>query len=185
MNDASLSRRKFLTATGFAGGGLVPRRGPRRLRCKPAADHARGRSVRPQRLPANHPDNVVRFFCPRDEMGQGITTGLATIIGEELDVAPWNMEVVFAGPHEEYANPIFGVQITGGSTSVRGHYQHCAKWAHSAGTCCWRRRLPSSAYRQAHSAPRMAMSWPTASAVATATSPPSPRRWISRSCRRR
>ena len=76
------------------------------LRFQSTSVHTRRRLVRAKCLLQITPDNVVRFYCPRDEMGQGVTTGLATIIGEELDVAPWNMEIVFAGPHEDYANPI-------------------------------------------------------------------------------
>ena len=68
-------------------------------------------------------DNQVRFYCPRDEMGQGVTTGLSTLIGEELDVNPAHIDIHFAGVHDDYANPIFRVQATGGSTSMRGHFR--------------------------------------------------------------
>ncbi|GIR69278.1 MAG: hypothetical protein CM15mP74_05290 [Halieaceae bacterium] len=34
------------------------------------------------------PDNTIRFYTARSEMGQGVTTGLATLVGEELDVNP-------------------------------------------------------------------------------------------------
>ena len=122
MSGVNLSRRRFLATTGLAGGGLVV--GVSLAGCgasRPPVTPEAGSFV-PNAFLEITPDNVVRFFCPRDEMGQGVTTGLATIIGEELDVAPWNMDIAFAGPHEEYANPVFGVQITGGSTSVRGHY---------------------------------------------------------------
>ena len=69
------------------------------------------------------PDNVIRFHCPRDEMGQGVTTGLATLIGEELDVAPGALRVELAAVHPAYRNPVFRVQATGASTSMRAHFQ--------------------------------------------------------------
>ena len=69
------------------------------------------------------PDNVIRFYCPRDEMGQGVTTGLATLIGEELDIAPAALRVEFAAVHPAYRNPVFRVQATGASTSMRAHFQ--------------------------------------------------------------
>jgi CO/xanthine dehydrogenase Mo-binding subunit len=54
---------------------------------------------------------------------KGIRTGLATIIGEELDVDPANMLVQAAGSHEDYNNPEFRVQGTGGSNAVRVFYR--------------------------------------------------------------
>ena len=123
MSNVRLSRRSFLTTTGLAGGGLIVGVGLQGCGANSPPFQPDAGAFAPNAFLQITPDNVVRFFCPRDEMGQGVTTGLATIIGEELDVAPWNMEIVFAGPHEDYTNPIFGVQITGGSTSVRGHYQ--------------------------------------------------------------
>ena len=68
------------------------------------------------------PDNTIRFYTARSEMGQGVTTGLATLVGEELDVNPLDMEIRLAGAHEDYVNPAFGMQGTGGSTSIRAHY---------------------------------------------------------------
>ncbi|NDH41521.1 MAG: xanthine dehydrogenase family protein molybdopterin-binding subunit, partial [Gammaproteobacteria bacterium] len=68
------------------------------------------------------PDNTIRFYTARSEMGQGVTTGLATLVGEELDVNPFDMDIRLAGVHEDYVNPAFGMQGTGGSTSIRAHY---------------------------------------------------------------
>jgi CO/xanthine dehydrogenase Mo-binding subunit len=53
------------------------------------------------------------------EMGQGITTGLAMIIAEELE-ADWERVSVEIAPAEAvYKNPAFRVQMTGDSTSTR------------------------------------------------------------------
>ena len=68
------------------------------------------------------PDNTIRFYTARSEMGQGVTTGLATLVGEELDVNPLHMDIRLAGVHEDYVNPLFGMQGTGGSSSIRAHY---------------------------------------------------------------
>ena len=123
MTARNVSRRRFLQATGIAGGGLIigfglGGCGSARPPFEPAAD-----SVAANAFLQITPDNVVRFYCPRDEMGQGVTTGLATLIGEELDVAPWRMDIVFPGPHRAYVNPEFGAQGTGGSTSIKAHYR--------------------------------------------------------------
>lgn len=56
-------------------------------------------------------------------MGQGTYTGLTTLIAEELDVPPGSIRVEFAPVAPEYRNPLFGLQLTGGSTSVASSWQ--------------------------------------------------------------
>ncbi|MDP4548746.1 molybdopterin cofactor-binding domain-containing protein [Marinobacter sp. MDS2] len=58
------------------------------------------------------------FTLARVEMGQGTYTGLTTLVAEELDVDPARIQVKFAPVASEYRNPLFGLQLTGGSTSV-------------------------------------------------------------------
>src|SRR6516164_7321447 len=60
---------------------------------------------------------------PQVEMGQGIYTGVATILAEELDADLTQIILQHAPPDEKlYANPAFGIQATGGSTSVRAFW---------------------------------------------------------------
>jgi isoquinoline 1-oxidoreductase subunit beta len=63
------------------------------------------------------------LVMPQVEMGQGIYTGVATILAEELD-ADFSSIVLEHAPANEklYANPAFGIQATGGSTSVRAFW---------------------------------------------------------------
>lgn len=68
-------------------------------------------------------DNNVIFTLDRVEMGQGTYTGLTTLIAEELDVPPGSIRVEFAPVAPEYRNPLFGLQLTGGSTSVASSWQ--------------------------------------------------------------
>jgi isoquinoline 1-oxidoreductase beta subunit len=57
-------------------------------------------------------------------MGQGIYTGACMMLAEELDVGMDQIRVEHAPPNEElYSMPLLGGQITGGSTSTRGHWQ--------------------------------------------------------------
>src|SRR5438477_2870685 len=60
------------------------------------------------------------LVMPQVEMGQGIYTAVAMILAEELD-ADFKQVTLEHAPHNEklYANPAFGIQATGGSTSVR------------------------------------------------------------------
>src|ERR1700716_3266298 len=60
------------------------------------------------------------LVMPQVEMGQGIYTAIAMILAEELD-ADFSSVVLEHAPANEklYANPAFGIQATGGSTSLR------------------------------------------------------------------
>ncbi|WP_281648956.1 molybdopterin cofactor-binding domain-containing protein [Parendozoicomonas sp. Alg238-R29] len=58
------------------------------------------------------------FIIDRVEMGQGTMTGLTTLVAEELDIAPESIKTRFAPAGTDYRNPIFGLQMTGGSTSI-------------------------------------------------------------------
>src|SRR5260370_16229138 len=61
-----------------------------------------------------------RLVMPQVEMGQGIYTAVAMILAEELDADFAQVTLEHAPPNEKlYANPAFGIQATGGSTSVR------------------------------------------------------------------
>lgn len=120
MSIRNVSRRRFLKLGATAGGGLII--GVNLPGCSfsgalPIEQESDG--FIPHAFLQITPDNQVIFYCPSDEMGQGVRTGLATIIGEELDFHPRGMVVKAAGLHEDYANPEFGVQATGGSNAVR------------------------------------------------------------------
>lgn len=67
-------------------------------------------------------DNWLTVFINKSEMGQGIYTGLAMIIADELDF-PWDRVKAKASPAGKlYIDPKMGQQLTGGSTSVRNMY---------------------------------------------------------------
>lgn len=69
------------------------------------------------------PAGKTTLVMPQTEMGQGIYTAVAMILAEELD-ADFSAVVLEHAPANEklYANPAFGVQATGGSTSVRAFW---------------------------------------------------------------
>ncbi len=66
-------------------------------------------------------DNTVRFLSPFVEGGQGIATGMAQTVGEELDVDPARIEVECAPPGPDY-QVVNGMRLTGGSFSTRSSY---------------------------------------------------------------
>jgi isoquinoline 1-oxidoreductase/isoquinoline 1-oxidoreductase beta subunit len=121
-NKPMMSRRKFLQSTGLVGGGLVVGFGLGGCSSSLLPLDIEEGAYNSNAFIQITPDNLVRFYCPRDEMGQGVTTGLGTLISEELDVSPADLDIAFAGAHADYTNPELGVQATGGSTSMRAHY---------------------------------------------------------------
>ncbi len=124
MNTFNVSRRRLLQASAGTGGGLVV--GLAFTACSsppaPLPIASTEGAWTPNAFLQILPDNTIRFYTARSEMGQGVTTGLATLVGEELDVNPLDMDIRLAGVHEDYVNPAFGMQGTVGSSSIRGHY---------------------------------------------------------------
>src|SRR5213079_1450328 len=114
-----VTRREFLEAAGVAGAGLVigfhlPAAG--RARAAAAAPFAPNAWLR---IGA---DESVLVVVDRSEMGQGVTTSLPMLLAEELE-ADWSKVRIESAPADKaYTNPMFGMQGTGGSTSVRAAY---------------------------------------------------------------
>jgi len=70
------------------------------------------------------PDNTVTVMIKHLEMGQGVYTGLPTIVAEELDAAWSQMRAEHAPANAElYKNLAFGMQGTGGSTAVANSFE--------------------------------------------------------------
>ncbi len=68
-------------------------------------------------------DGQVTIYAKHLEMGQGVYTGLATLVAEELDV-DWSQVRVEGAPANNalYANTLMGIQGTGGSTAIANSY---------------------------------------------------------------
>ncbi len=67
-------------------------------------------------------DNRVTVVCGSSEMGQGVLTAIPQLMAEELDADWAKVSVEQAPVSQAFANPAFGMQATGGSTTVRGHW---------------------------------------------------------------
>ena len=126
MNDkspAGFDRRTFLTAgiaAGVVGGGLVL--GIRYADKREASAVGSGRNFQPNAFVRVAPDNTVTLIIGKSEMGQGIYTGLAMVLAEELDVDPKRVEVEFAGADPAFNVPFMPIQFTGGSMSTSTTY---------------------------------------------------------------
>jgi isoquinoline 1-oxidoreductase beta subunit len=73
-------------------------------------------------------DDVVTIVSKHLEMGQGIYTGLSTLVAEELD-ASWDQLRIEPAPADvtRYANLFLHVQGTGGSTSLANSFDQMRK----------------------------------------------------------
>lgn len=115
---AGMSRRGFMKAGAAIGTGLV-------IGFFVPGANRMARAAGPQRPPSAPnaflrigPDNSVTVMVNRLEFGQGVHTSLPMLIAEELD-ADWSQvrgELAPAG--DAFKDPMFGMQMTGGSGSV-------------------------------------------------------------------
>jgi isoquinoline 1-oxidoreductase beta subunit len=64
-------------------------------------------------------DNSITIIVNKSEMGQGVYTSLPMIIADELEADWKNVRIEPAPAGDEYKDPVWGMQSTGGSTSVR------------------------------------------------------------------
>lgn len=110
-----LSRRGFIVGTAVVGGGLVL--GLNMGKELPVPNTREG-SFQPNAWLQITPEGEVIFQMPKSEMGQGIHTSLATLLGEELDFDPAKMTIEHAGVHRAFIDNKNFTQLTGGSTSV-------------------------------------------------------------------
>jgi isoquinoline 1-oxidoreductase subunit beta len=115
------TRRAFLQTGAAAGGVLLV--GFHIPRLAGASDGAPTAPFAPDAFIRIDRQGIVTLIMPQVEMGQGIYTAIAMILAEELDARWEQVRVEHAPPSDKlYANPIFQIQATGGSTSVRAFW---------------------------------------------------------------
>jgi isoquinoline 1-oxidoreductase beta subunit len=75
----------------------------------------------------------ITLIMPQVEMGQGVYTAVAMILAEELDAAFDQVALEAAPPNDKlYGNPVFGIQVTGNSNSIRAFWLPLRKAAAGA-----------------------------------------------------
>lgn len=111
MAGKGLSRRELLNLSVAVGGGLVLGR------LVPVWGEAKPAALQPNPFVRVAADGTVTIWVNKSEMGQGVLTGLAQIIADELG-ADWEKVV----PVQADADPKYGNQNTGGSTAVRTQF---------------------------------------------------------------
>ena len=122
---ARVSRRQFLTAGAAAGGGLLLGwhldAGARVLA---AAAKTTPSVFAPNAFIRIGRDGRVTMIVAQVEMGQGTYTSMPMLLAEELEVGLDQVRLEHAPPNDKlYANPLFGDQETGASSSVKAFYE--------------------------------------------------------------
>src|SRR5438445_7474202 len=121
-------RRDFLKTSAAIGGGLcfaayVPELAARPLNNSPANDV----SFAPNAFVRIAPNDSVTIIANHSEMGQGIYTSLPMLLNEELE-ADWSRIRVEAAPVDAaYNHTVFGLQMTGGSTTTPSEWERFRK----------------------------------------------------------
>lgn len=118
----NVSRRRFMHAAGGLVLGMsIGAIAPRAAAARSAADTTAAFS--PNAFVRVGADGWVTVLAKHLEMGQGVYTGLATLVAEEMD-ADWRQVRVEGAPANAalYRNGLLGVQGTGGSTAMADSY---------------------------------------------------------------
>jgi len=125
---SGMGRRHFLQATASASASLfIAGFIPELLRASAHAAAANSNSFAPNAFIRIAPDDTVTVISGHSEMGQGIYTSLAMVLNEELE-ADWSKIKVESAPVDPaYNHTVYGVQMTGGSSSTPSEWERLRK----------------------------------------------------------
>src|SRR6478672_5244749 len=123
-----LNRRGFLRVSATAAGGLLVSLylDPSALAQEGTCNHQRqppAKAYPPDAFVEIKPDGKIHITVNRLEFGQGVHTALPMILADEMD-ADWSQVVAELAPAADvYKDPIFGIQMVGGSGSIAHSFQ--------------------------------------------------------------
>ncbi len=127
MSELMLTRRSLIQKSAAVGTGLVIgihlTRSPKAL-AEVGTPSSAPIVTDPNAFLRIAPDNTVTVLVKHIEFGQGVFTGFATLVAEELD-ADWSQMRAESAPSNPklYQNYAFGAQGTGGSTAIPDGYR--------------------------------------------------------------
>jgi isoquinoline 1-oxidoreductase beta subunit len=120
--QSAISRRRLLGG-GLAGGFLLAFHLPTYGASEPAEGGTKGKFA-PNAFIRIDPAGRTTLVMPQVEMGQGVYTSVAMILAEELDADYQQVVLEHAPPNDKlYGNPLFGIQVTGNSNSIRAFWK--------------------------------------------------------------
>src|SRR5258706_762505 len=123
-NDLQLDRRSFLRVSSVAAGGLLISL----YLDLPGFAQEGGPAPPPKVYPPDafvhiRPDGKILITVNRLEFGQGVQTSLPMILADEMD-ADWSHVTAELAPAADvYKDPLFGIQMVGGSGSIAHSFQ--------------------------------------------------------------
>src|ERR1700684_2779990 len=119
--------RRALIKGGMAGGFVLafrlPLRGAPVNELEQPLDDTAGQFAPDAFIRIDHSGKTT-LVMPQVEMGQGVYTAIAMILAEELDADFSKVALGHAPPSDKlYGNPMFGIQATGNSNSIRAWWK--------------------------------------------------------------
>lgn len=123
----AMKRRDFLrTGAALGGGLLISLYVPEWVLAKDASA-AKPATFAPNAFVRIGTDDIVTVIVNKSEMGQGVYTSLPMLVAEELE-ADWSKVRYESAPVDAaYNHTVYGIQMTGGSTSTASEWERLRK----------------------------------------------------------
>jgi isoquinoline 1-oxidoreductase beta subunit len=122
--ETNVSRRGFLRVSFAAASGLlVSLYLPSRTALGQEGAQGRAKVFPPDAFVNIKPDGKIVIQVNRLEFGQGVHTGLPLVLADELDADWKNVVAELAPAADVYKDPMFGIQMVGGSGSIAHSFQ--------------------------------------------------------------
>src|SRR5687767_8095702 len=120
-----LNRRGFLRVSFAAASGLFVSLylDPRFVNAQEGANQPPPKTYPPDAFVNIRPDGKIVIQVNRLEFGQGVQTALPMLLAEELDADWANVIAELAPAADVYKDPVFGIQMVGGSGSIAHSFQ--------------------------------------------------------------
>src|SRR3989441_11043379 len=127
MSTLQMERREFLKFSVAASGGLLIGLYLPGASKFAVAEERAANVFMPNAFLRIGTDERVTVIVNHSEMGQGVYTALPMLLAEELD-ADWNKVGYESAPVDpKYNHPVYGMQMTGGSSSVWSGFEQFRK----------------------------------------------------------
>ncbi len=121
-----ITRRSFLRASATAAGGLLISLYFDRTKAQEGASAPQGPpkiNYPPDAFVEIRPDGKIVIQVNRLEFGQGVQTALPMVLADEMDADWANVVPQLAPAKDIYKDPLFGIQMVGGSGSIAHSFQ--------------------------------------------------------------
>ena len=125
--SSRLNRREFLKTGAAAASGLVIALHFSTLAPSEAALAAAPAEFAPNAFVRVAPDGAITVIIGKAEMGQGVYTSLPMLLADEMDAEWTRVRCEFAPVSPAYNHTVFGIMLTGGSTTIWSSYEQFRK----------------------------------------------------------